>query len=292
MTTVYGNNSTNIDSFAIEKSLKAISLTAPSMEELKIALSSIDLTTLEGKDTDKVVKELCNKAIVMDVAAVCVYPSLIKIAKIALKDSNKKVASVAGGFPAGQIPLRLKLEEVSYAISEGADEIDLVISRKEFLQGNHSYTRDEVAAVKALCGNRALKVILETGELETLENIALASRSAIEGGADFIKTSTGKISGNATLPHVCVMLMEIKAHHNKTGKKVGIKPSGGIADGTTAVGYIRLIEQQLDKTWLQPAFFRIGASRLAVNITEELNNQSAFAKALTDAAQKNTHEGY
>jgi deoxyribose-phosphate aldolase len=269
MTTAYTNNSTKIDSLAIEKGLKAISLAAPTPEELKIALSSIDLTTLEGKDTDMVVQELCKKAVLLDVAAVCVYPSLVRAAKVALQGSAKKVASVAGGFPAGQIPLQLKLEEVKYAIGEGAGEIDLVISRKEFLQQNHSYILDEVAAVKAICGSVTLKVILETGELETLENIALASRLAIAGGADFIKTSTGKINGNATLQHVYVMLMEIKAQHERTGKRVGIKPSGGIADGKTAVSYLRLTEQLLGKDWLQPALFRIGASRLATTIADE-----------------------
>jgi deoxyribose-phosphate aldolase len=273
MTTAYPNNSTKMDSLAIEKSLEAISLAVPSPEELKMALSCIDLTTLEGKDTDTVVQELCKKAVSLDVASVCVYPSLVRTARTALQGSTKKVASVAGGFPAGQIPLYLKLEEVKYAISEGADEIDLVISRKEFLQKNHSYTQDEVAAVKAVCGNTTLKVILETGELETLENIALASRLAIAGGADFIKTSTGKINGNATLQHVYIMLMEIRAHQERTGKRVGIKPSGGIADGKTAVSYLRLTAQLLGKEWLQPALFRIGASRLATTIVNEIQNK-------------------
>jgi deoxyribose-phosphate aldolase len=302
MTTVHANNSTKMDSLAIEKSLKAISLAAPSFEELKIALSCIDLTTLEGKDTDTVVQELCKRAVSLDVASVCIYPSLVRTAKTALQGSGKKIASVAGGFPAGQIPLYLKLEEVKYAIAEGADEIDLVISRKEFLQGNHSYLQDEVTAVKAVCGNTTLKVILETGELETLENIALASNLAIGGGADFIKTSTGKINGNATLQHVYIMLMEIKAHQERTGKRVGIKPSGGIADGKTAVSYLRLIIQLLGKEWLQPALFRIGASRLATTISEEINNQPASAfirgnfnedgKASAGAEQTSTPNGY
>jgi deoxyribose-phosphate aldolase len=294
MTTANANNSTKIDFLAIEKALKEIRSDAPTREELKIALSCIDLTTLEGKDTATAVQELCKKAILLDVAAVCVYPSLVKTARIALEGSDKKVASVAGGFPAGQIPLYLKLEEVKYAIAEGADEIDMVISRKEFLQKNHQYTLDEVAAVKLVCGNVTLKVILETGELGTIDNVALASRMAIAGGADFIKTSTGKINENATLPHVYAMLMEIKKQDERTGKKVGIKPSGGIADGQTAVSYLRLTEQVLGKDWLQPALFRIGASRLATTIAEEIQNKSqqssAFAK--TSAGAANTPNGY
>jgi deoxyribose-phosphate aldolase len=304
MSTAYSNNSTKIDSLAIERSLGTISLGAPTLEELQLVLSCIDLTTLEGKDTDIVVQELCKKAVLLNVGAVCVYPALVKTAKTALKNTGKRVASVAGGFPAGQLPLYLKLEEVKYAIGEGADEIDLVISRKEFLQQNHFYTRDEVAAVKAVCGNTTLKVILETGELETLENIALASRMAIAGGADFIKTSTGKINGNATLQHVYVMLMEIKAEHERTGKQVGIKPSGGIADGKTAAAYLRLVGQILGKTWMQPGLFRIGASRLASTIAEEIQNNTQHAttfhppkfneggKAPADNAQTNTPNGY
>jgi deoxyribose-phosphate aldolase len=294
MSTAYSNNSTKIDSLAIENSLKAISLATPTLEELQLALSCIDLTTLEGKDTDAMVQELCKRAVLLNVAAVCVYPVLVKTAKTALSNSGKKVASVAGGFPAGQIPLYLKLEEVKYAIGEGAHEIDFVINRKEFLQQNPSYTQDEVAAVKAICGNATLKVILETGELETLENIALASRTAIAGGADFIKTSTGKINGNATLQHVYVMLMEIKAEQERTGKEVGIKPSGGIADGKTAVAYLRLAEQVLGKAWMQPALFRIGASRLATTIAGEIQNNTSSAEALAkaDKAQTNTPNGY
>lgn len=302
MSTAYTNNSTKIDLHAVEKSLEAISLTAPSLEELETVLSCIDLTTLEGKDTDAAVQELCRKAVAMDVAAVCLYPTLVRTAKQALENTGKKVASVAGGFPAGQLPLHLKLEEVKYAIGEGADEIDLVINRREFLQQHHSYTQQEVAAVKAVCGNVRLKVILETGELETPENIALASRLAIAGGADFIKTSTGKINGNATLQHVYIMLNEIKAEQGRSGRRVGIKPSGGIADGRTAVAYLRLTRQLLGNDWLQPALFRIGASRLASTIINEINNTPAFVstrlrfkeggKSPADAAQTNTPNGY
>ncbi len=267
MTTVYTNTSIKTDALAIESEIRAIAAGKPHPEELKNILSCIDLTTLEGKDTELVVQELCKRAILRSVAAVCVYPTLIKTAKIALQGTSIKVASVAGGFPAAQLPLYLRLEEVKYALSEQADEIDMVISRKEFLEKNYSHTVKEVIAVKSVCGNTLLKVILETGELETIENIALASRLAMEGGADFIKTSTGKINVNATLTAACVMLNEIKSFYERTGKKVGLKVSGGISDETTAVAYLRLTQQILGKDWIQPATFRIGASRLADNIS-------------------------
>lgn len=274
MTTAYTNTSTKIAASDLDQEIQSIATAPPTVEELKRALSCIDLTSLEGKDTEASIQELCKKGITTGVAAICVYPTLVKTAKNALKNTTIKVASVAGAFPSGQLPLHLRLEEVKYALTEGADEIDMVINRGEFLGGNHAFTLQEVAAVKAVCGKTTLKVILETGELETTENIALASRLAIEGGADFIKTSTGKIAVNATLPYVYVMLKEIRAYRDQTGKKVGIKASGGIADGVTAVQYMRLTEQVLGKEWLQPALFRIGASRLVNNLVSELNNIS------------------
>lgn len=265
MATVRENMSTNMD-------------ISPSVEELKMALSFIDLTSLEGRDTSPHIQELCKKAVLADVAAVCVYPSLVKIAKNSLKETSIKVAAVAGAFPSGQLPLHLRLQEIQYAIDEGADEIDMVISRREFLQGNYSFTKDEVGAAKTICGNNTLKVILETGELETTENIALASQLVMEGGADFIKTSTGKTNRNATLPDVSQMLNEIKKFHEKTGRKVGIKPSGGISDGMTAVKYLRLTETILGKEWLQPALFRIGASRLVDFLIMELKQNQHIRK--------------
>ena len=270
MTTVYANNSTKIDVLSVEKVVGDIPAHVPAEEELRTILSCIDLTSLEGRDTGERIHELCKKAVSAGVAAVCVYPSLVASAREVLNDTSIKIASVAGGFPSGQIPLHLRLEEVKYALAEGADEIDMVISRKAVLEKEYSFTREEVAAVKEICGKATLKVILETGELETLENIALASRMAIEGGADFIKTSTGKTSLNATLPHVFVMLDEIRAQYLKTGKKIGIKPSGGITDGATAVKYLRLVQQVLGKEWLKPPLFRIGASRLVDNILKQL----------------------
>lgn len=286
MPTESTNKPTKIEPLTTELELKAIGLLPPGMEELKLVLSCVDLTSLEGKDTEATIRELCTKAIKSNVAAVCVYPSLVSTASAALKDTSIKVASVAGGFPSGQLPLELKVEEAKYALQQGADEIDMVISRREFLQKNYAFTVKEVSAIKAVCGNKVLKVILETGELETAENIALASRLSIEGGADFIKTSTGKISGNATLADVWVMLQEIKQHFEKTGKKVGIKPSGGIADGETAVKYSRLTEKLLGKEWLTPALFRIGASRLVTHLMNEINGVEQ------PKAQTNMHHGY
>jgi deoxyribose-phosphate aldolase len=259
------------DTTIVESLISQISQDPASKEELKLALSLIDLTTLEGKDTTERVKELCKKALDSGTAAVCVYPTLVSTAKAALKDSGKKVASVAGGFPSGQLPLKLRLAEAEYAIEQGADEIDMVISRGKFLEGDHEFIYAEIAAFKKTCGPVKLKVILETGELETLDNIRIASDIALNAGADFIKTSTGKIAVNATLPAICVMLLAIKDHYEATGKKCGIKPSGGISDGNTAAQFLRLTEMIVGKDWLAPDLFRFGASRLVDNLISEIN---------------------
>ena len=274
MAKIYTASAVKVNDSDIEAIIKKIPSSAASKEELRLALSLIDLTTLEGKDTDQRIKDLAQKAVKTNVAAVCVYPALVAVAKQALKGSNKKVASVAGGFPSGQIPLNLRLEEAKYAIAEGADEIDMVISRGKFLEGNYQFVFDEVAAFKEVCHHVKLKVILETGELETLTNIKTASDIAIQAGADFIKTSTGKMSVNATLPAVCVMLQSIKEHHDSTGKKIGVKPSGGISDGETAVKYLRLTEMIVGKEWLQPDLFRFGASRLVDNLLLEIEGKT------------------
>lgn len=260
-----------------ETYLSKISQEAPSHEELRTALSLVDLTTLEGKDTTERVQEMCKKAVASGVAAVCVYPTLVSTAKETLVNSGKKVASVAGAFPSGQLPLELRLKEAEYALAEGADEIDMVISRGRFMEGDAAFLAEEVAAFKKVCGAKTLKVILETGELENLQLISNAARIALEAGADFIKTSTGKTGVNATLPAVCVMLLAIRDHHVATGKKAGIKPSGGISDGKTAVQYLRLTEQILGKEWLTPSLFRFGASRLVDNLFLEIQGKSGHA---------------
>jgi len=273
MSKVYAVNSPKIEVSAIEKQISEISASLPASDELKLVLSLVDLTTLEGKDTDADVTKLCEKAIKAGTAAVCVYPTLVAIAKHSLKNTGIKVAAVAGGFPSGQLPLHLRLAEARYAIEQGADEIDMVISRGKFLEGNYQFIFDEVAAFKKECGNKMLKVILETGELETLDNIRVASDISLKAGADYIKTSTGKVNVNATLPAMCVMLQAINDHYKISGKKCGIKPSGGISDGITAVKYLRLTEKILGKEWFHSSLFRFGASRLVDNLLIEVNGK-------------------
>lgn len=251
------------------------------VDALKLALSMIDLTTLEGKDSEGKVKQLCYKAMhphdsfpgVPQVAAVCVYPTLVKTAKTALKGSNINVASVATAFPSGLAPLQVKIDDTKYAVEEGADEVDMVISRGRFLQGDYNFVFDEIAAIKEACGKAHLKVILETGELSTLDNVRKASDLAIMAGADFIKTSTGKIQPAATMPVTLVMLEAIKDHYYATGKMVGMKPAGGIANSKLALHYLVMVKETLGAAWLSPEWFRFGASRLANDILMQLVKQ-------------------
>ncbi len=238
----------------------------------------IDLTTLEGADTDEKVRAMCKKGMTIDklglglpnVAAVCVYPTLVATARKALEGSNLRVAAVAGAFPAGQSPIRIKVEEVKYTVDEGADEIDMVISRGKFLQGEYNLVFDEIAAIKEACGDAHLKVILETGELQSATLIRRASEIAIKAGGDFIKTSTGKIQPAATEMAMMVMLDAIKDHYTETGKMLGIKPAGGIGDAATALRYYILTEETLGNDWLSKDWLRIGASRLVDNLIDEL----------------------
>lgn len=248
------------------------------MELNKFILSSIDLTSLEGSDTSTKIIDVCNKAksfhkkhaTIPNVAAVCVYPTLVHIVKKELKNTGIKTASVAGAFPSGQSPLPIKLSEVRYAIDEGADEIDMVISRGKLLEGNYNAVFDEIAAIKDICKNNHLKVILETGELESLTNVRRASEIAMHAGADFIKTSTGKINRAATPEAMLTMLEAIKEYYIKTHKKVGIKPAGGISELVDAKNYVKLTYTVLGNTWLNNSLFRIGASRLADNVMNEI----------------------
>lgn len=248
---------------------------------LKLALSMIDHTTLEGKDSRGKVEQLCAKAKLPyapqpdlpTVAAVCVYPSMIAYAKKALEDSHVKVASVATAFPSGMSKMSIKLEETRYAVEQGADEIDMVISRGEFLKDNLSYVFDEIAAVKEACGDAHLKVILETGELETLENVRKASDIAMHAGADFIKTSTGKVSPAATQPVTLVMLEAIRDFQNKTGRKIGMKPAGGIRKAKQALQYLVIVKETLGDEWLTPKLFRFGASSLTNDILMQIVKQ-------------------
>jgi deoxyribose-phosphate aldolase len=248
------------------------------LQALKMGLNMIDLTTLEGKDTPGKVQQMCYKAMHLHdelpnlptVAAVCVYPSMVKIAKSALANSSVKVASVSTAFPSGQAPLSVKLADTTFAINEGADEIDMVISRGKFLAGEYDYVFDEIAAIKAACGNARLKVILETGELLTLDNVRKASDLAIYAGADFIKTSTGKIQPAATMQVTYTMLMAIKDYYDATGKMIGMKPAGGISTSKLALHYLVMVKEVLGNAWLSNEWFRFGASSLANDILMQI----------------------
>ena len=248
---------------------------------LKLALNMIDLTTLEGKDTDGKVKQLCYKARHLHdaypnlptVAAICVYPSMVGVAKKALGDSGIKVASVATAFPSGQSTRDIKIRDTKYAISQGADEIDMVISRGKFHQGEYNFVFDEIAVIKETCGNKRLKVILETGELGTYDKVRRASDIAMYAGADFIKTSTGKISPAATMPVTLVMLEAIRDFYYKTGKKIAMKPAGGISKAKLALHYLVMLQEVLGEGWMNNEWFRFGASSLANDILMQLMKQ-------------------
>jgi deoxyribose-phosphate aldolase len=248
------------------------------MEALKMAISMMDLTTLEARDTPGKVRQLCAKAIrvhdtlpnLPSAAAVCVYPTLVKVAKEALGNSGVKVAAVATAFPSGMSTRKVKLDETKFAVNEGADEIDMVISRGHFLAGEYNYVFDEIAAVKEACGKAHLKVILETGELSTLDNVRKASDLAMYAGADFIKTSTGKVQPAATLPVTLVMLEAIRDFYYREGKMIGMKPAGGIATAKLALQYLVVVRETLGEAWLSPDWFRFGASSLANDLLMQI----------------------
>jgi deoxyribose-phosphate aldolase len=248
------------------------------LQGLKMALSMIDLTTLEGKDTPGKVKQMCYKALHLydthpglpTVAAVCVYPSMVAFAKKELKDSGVKVASVSTAFPSGQAPMDVKLLDTRFAVDEGADEIDMVISRGKFLAGEYSFVFDEIASIKEVCGKARLKVILETGELATLDNVRKASDLAIHAGADFIKTSTGKIQPAATMQVTYTMLMAIKDYFDKTGIMIGMKPAGGISTSKLALHNLVMVKEVLGDAWLNNEWFRFGASSLANDVLMQI----------------------
>tara|TARA_B100000287_G_scaffold427262_1_gene476590 strand:- start:593 stop:1492 length:900 start_codon:yes stop_codon:yes gene_type:complete len=250
-------------------------------QALYLTLSMIDLTTLDGKDSPEKVKKLCYKAQHLDdfitglpnVAAVCVYPTLVEIAKKELRGSNINVASVATAFPSGHSTLEVKKEEIKFAINSGADEIDMVISRGKFLSGEYNYVYDEIAAIKEVCGQVHLKVILETGELGSLDNVRKASDIAMYAGADFIKTSTGKISPASSMPVTFVMLNAIKDFYKKTGVKVGMKPAGGISTSKIALQYLVMLKEVLGAEWMNKKLFRFGASSLANDVLMQIKKQ-------------------
>ncbi|SDT76396.1 deoxyribose-phosphate aldolase [Actinoplanes derwentensis] len=237
---------------------------------IDLAIRMVDLTTLEGADTPGKVRALCAKAIRPDpadpacpsVAAICVYPAMAPVAAAALAGSGVHLASVATAFPSGQAPLEVKLADTRDAVAAGADEIDMVISRGRFLAGDYTHVFDEITAVKQACGDAHLKVILETGELGTYDNIRRASWLAMLAGADFIKTSTGKVSVNATLPITLVMLEAVRDFRDRHGRIIGVKPAGGIKTTKDAIKYLVLINETVGDEWLHPDRFRFGASSL------------------------------
>lgn len=262
------------------------------LDALYLAIQMVDLTTLEGMDTPGKVKQLCGKAInpvpphiqeemqkydrfrpIPKVGAICVYPSMVPYAVEALAGSGINIASVATGFPAGQLPLDIKVADVKRAVKFGATEIDMVIDRGAFHCGHYQKVFDEIVKVKDACGDAHLKVILETGELKSYDKIRLASWLAMEAGADFIKTSTGKVAPAATMPFTLVMLQAIQDFHDETGKKIGMKPAGGIKTAKQAVHYLCMVNETLGTDWLSPDLFRFGASSLLNDLLKQIFKQ-------------------
>ena len=248
---------------------------------LDLAIRMMDLTTLEGRDTPGKIRALCAKAIhpqpgdpsIPSVAAVCLYPTLIPEAKDALKGSTVKVASVATAFPSGQTFRDIKIAEVKEAVAVGADEIDMVIDRGAFLSGDYASVFDEVVEIKDACGDAHLKVILETGELGTFDQVRRASILAMAAGADFIKTSTGKVQPAATLPVTLVMLEAIRDFEKATGRAVGMKPAGGIRTAKEAVQYLVVLYETLGPRWMTPDRFRFGASTLLNDVLMQIEKE-------------------
>ena len=279
----------SVDQVAVEE--RAASLGKRSIKKaskvwaLELAIAMMDLTTLEGADTPGKVAALCSKAIRPDpadpslpsVAAVCVYPALVATARAHLKGSDVKVASVATAFPSGQSFTSVKVQETREAVEAGADEIDMVIDRGAFLSGSHEKVYDEIVAVKQAAGGKHLKVILETGELGTYDNVRRASILAMAAGADFVKTSTGKIQPAATPPVSLVMMEAIRDFHRETGKKVGLKPAGGIRTAKQAIHYLVLLYETLGPEWMTPDLFRIGASSLLNDVLMQLAKERTGA---------------
>ena len=248
---------------------------------LDLAIRMMDLTTLEGKDTPGKVRALCQKAVtpqpgdptIPSVAAICVYPALVAEAKDALKGSTVKVASVATGFPSGQTFRDIKIAETRAAVEAGADEIDMVIDRGAFLSGDYLTVFEEIVDVKDAAGDAHLKVILETGELETYDNVRRASVLAMAAGADFIKTSTGKVTPAATLPVTLVMLEAIRDFERQTGRQVGMKPAGGIRVAKEAIQYLVVLYETLGPRWMTPDWFRFGASSLLNDVLMQIQKE-------------------
>src|SRR2546423_2004268 len=278
-----------VDAVAAEE--RAASLAKRSLKKeskvwgLKLIISMMDLTTLEGKDTRGKVWALCQKAMRPDpsdhdiphVGAVCVYPTMVPFVKQALTGSGVHIASVATGFPSGQTFTSIKVDETRQVVAVGADEVDMVIDRGAFLSGDYQKVFDEVAEVKEACGPAHLKVILETGELANYDQVRKASLVAMYAGADFIKTSTGKVGVNATLPVTLVMLEAIRDFYHVTGKKIGMKPAGGISDAKLALAYLVLLYETMGPEWMTPDLFRFGASSLLNDVLMQIRKERTGA---------------
>ena len=287
------------DEVMVEERVAALSTRSIKREAkmwaLRAAISMTDLTTLEGMDTRDKVRQLCHKAIRPDptdfsippVAAVCVYPNLVGVAAEVVGGSSVKVAAVSTYFPSGQAPLDLKITETRQVVADGADEVDMVIDRGAFLAGDYVKVFAEVAAVREAAGEACLKVILETGELGSYDNVRRASMLAMAAGADFIKTSTGKVSPAATLPVTLVMLESIRDFFRNTGRAVGMKPAGGISSAKQAIRWLVLLNETLGLEWMTPQRFRFGASSLLNDLlmqirwlgTERYQSPDYFTKA-------------
>ena len=279
----------SVDAVAVEE--RAATLAKRSIKRdaklfaLDLAIRMIDLTTLEGADTPGKVAALASKAVRPDptdasipsVAALCIYPNLVPTAAARLRDTGVKVASVATAFPSGHSPIELKVAEVREAVEMGADEVDMVIDRGAFLSGRYAKVYDEVCRVKEACGEAHLKVILEVAELGTYDNVRRASLLAIAGGGDFIKTSTGKLPGAATLPVTLVMLETIRDVYEETGRAVGVKPAGGIRTAKQAVQYLVQLHETLGPEWLTPDRYRFGASSLLNDVLMQIRKERTGA---------------
>ena len=272
----------SVDEVAVTERVASLSTRSIKKESkahaLRMAVTMMDLTTLEGMDTPGKVIQMSSKAIRPDptdpsipsVAAVCVYPAMVPYARQAVEGTSVKVASVATYFPSGQADIALKVEETRQVVEAGADEVDMVINRGAFLSGDYYRVFDEIVRVKEACGDAHLKVILETGELETFDNVRRASVLAMAAGADFIKTSTGKVSPAATLPVTLVMLEAIRDFWAATGIKVGMKPAGGIRTAKDAIRYLVVLNETLGQEWMSPDWFRIGASSLLNDVLMQI----------------------
>jgi deoxyribose-phosphate aldolase len=279
----------SVDAVALEE--RAASLAKRSIKKdakvfaLELAVRMMDLTTLEGQDTPGKVAALASKAIHPDpsdagipsVAAICVYPNLVPVAVARVEGTSVKVASVATAFPSGQSPIETKLEEVRWVVEHGADEVDMVIDRGAFLSGRYAKVYDEIVQVKEASGDAHLKVILEVAELGTYDNVRRASLLAMAAGADFIKTSTGKLPGAATLPVTLCMLEAIRDVYEETGRMIGMKPAGGIRQAKQAVQYLVQLHETLGVEWLTPDLYRLGASSLLNDVLMQLRKEKTGA---------------